>query len=64
VGGEQFGQVEDHSSKANTENPAVEFLGKEDTNIDVELFLDDFESSGALTSLLAAGPPYCPRSPR
>jgi hypothetical protein len=47
-------------SKANTENPAVEFLGKEDTDIDVELFLDDFESSGALTSLLGGGPTILP----
>lgn len=32
-------------SKANTENPNVEFLGKKDTNIDIELFLDDYEAT-------------------
>ena len=34
------------TAKANTENPTVEFMGKEDTNIDIELFLDDYEGSG------------------
>jgi len=43
------------TAKANTENPTVEFMGKEDTNIDIELFLDDYESAGALTSLLGGG---------
>ena len=46
-------------AKANTENPAVEFLGKEDTNIEVELFLDDYESTAAaaVTSLIGGGGP-------
>jgi nucleoid-associated protein YgaU len=44
-------------AKANTENPTVEFLGKKDTNIDIELFLDEFEQNGAVASLLSGGSP-------
>jgi hypothetical protein len=45
------------TAKANMENPTVEFLGKKDTNIEIELFVDSYEQSSTSATSGSGDPP-------